>query len=1195
MIIWLASYPRSGNTFFRRALYSRYGVRSGTLYHHAKPPQSGSTGYHDATKLEGFASDTDAHWVKTHGLPLQDEFPAVYLLRDGRDSLVSYAHFVLGHEEKDGANDPDLFHSTLSDLIVAPSEFGTWSENVRSWVGRPNVQVVRFEDLIADPAGELARVRRQLGMTGDGQTLGEIPTFRELHKAEPSMFRSGLVGGWRTAMPTDLEELFWQHHGEVMESVGYRRDLESARSGPSKFVSAVNASPSVASTTPSDPTVSIIVSCDGDVVRSASIDSWVAQTYGTADFEIVAVAHASQSSASLDALRARLRPHDQVILASGTEAASKFDLGAKAATGNLLLLTNDRVVADPTCIEIALPALVERSLKAASLRWGYQHQTKASSVGQLLGNQQVASWNDTLPTSRVRTDGFLIDRSVFESVGGFDRRYGELGEDLLGARLDEAGIEIGVVGQVPLVRSVENFTLRAVRAKARRRMRDEYAFVSNGSNPNIAARYFSAGSEKEQFAMPKWMQTFEDQQLYAHKNSPEKASLFSTFMNDRLDRLDRFWSAARFRFSVSESARFHALVTHEQLTQHFMVDARQRRNRKDLLPGIRIATGKASNLEACDIRYLGPLEYDNGVEFRWSNPVASHRLVARPGKYAIHFDTGAIRGSAESLDVDVFCNAKRISPEMMTRNEGWISVAVTVNPGDDDCWITTAIAPLHIDLSATSATSTTDNRSLGLPICRVRVESLDAIATGPSCPPFAGRPAVLVSARSESLCSVPPSLPPKRKVLVVNTSDLGGGAEVVALACHQGYQRQTLDSWLVVGDKKTSGDASIVSMFASPLVDYGPVQTIRSQTNARVRRAIGRPLGHDDFEWPQTSLLSNITGSQPDLIHLHNLHGGYFDLRQLPQLSQAFPTFLTLHDEWAYTGHCAYSVDCDRWEQHCGSCPSLAAPPAIVRDGSRFNHRRKAGIYEHCRLFLATPTQWLMDRAMRSVLQPAIVSARVISNGIDLNVFCLGSKSEARARLGLPQNEFIAAFAASAGSATSYKGFETLLESFKMLSARSGAPINLVAAGKAAEVEHHGNLTVHHLRRLGPEEMALLYRSADIYVHAAEVEVQGLVLLESMACGTPVVATEVGGIPEVIQHREQGLLVPSRRTYDFAQAVEEMLVNTEFRDRLGKAGVAHATRNFDQKHMVQKYLDWFNEVLEDSQAQGASPQIVKAS
>src|SRR5207249_2562667 len=119
-------------------------------------------------------------------------------------------------------------------------------------------------------------------------------------------------------------------------------------------------------------------------------------------------------------------------------------------------------------------------------------------------------------------------------------------------------------------------------------------------------------------------------------------------------------------------------------------------------------------------------------------------------------------------------------------------------------------------------------------------------------------------------------------------------------------------------------------------------------------------LGREDFRFPGTRELLSLTPEPPDVFHAHNLHGGYFDLRLLPALSRRSPFVLTLHDAWLLSGHCAHSLDCERWLGGCGACPDLSLYPAVKRDATAQNWQQKRRIYADARLHVATPSRWLM-------------------------------------------------------------------------------------------------------------------------------------------------------------------------------------------------------------------------------------------
>jgi hypothetical protein len=221
-MIYLVSYPRSGNTFFRIVLHEVYGIKS--------------VAYKGPFMEKGDYSPEEYPVIKTHLLPGEvpeiDRIPAVYLVRDGRDAIVSMAH-----HKKDIIDPGSDYVDNLKEIILAKegSHFGGWSRHVLSWYDRAAV-VVRFEDLIRDPIECVEKIRPFIEMSEPDP--GRLPDFETIKTKDiaffsgkdnsgpqwrQKFFRRGKVGGWMDEMPPELEELFWELHGEGMKRAGYSR------------------------------------------------------------------------------------------------------------------------------------------------------------------------------------------------------------------------------------------------------------------------------------------------------------------------------------------------------------------------------------------------------------------------------------------------------------------------------------------------------------------------------------------------------------------------------------------------------------------------------------------------------------------------------------------------------------------------------------------------------------------------------------------------------------------------------------------------------------------------------------------------------------------------------------------------------------------------------------------------------------
>lgn len=227
MIIWLASYPRSGNTLCWSLLKRMYGAQ---LYDSYLLPDSPASLNNPGAQLPGspitehtlqsLAASDQYYFLKTHEMPLED-YPALYVVRDGRDALVSYTHFALDHQGVSKVIKRLRYGRKLQNLIQSDF-FGGWSGNVEAWANRSTpTAIMKFEDLVKDAPGTLRKALRQLDYLQPEADNPDLPDFDTLHQANPQIFRKGQVGSWREDMPDKLHKLFWERHGEAMDLMGY--------------------------------------------------------------------------------------------------------------------------------------------------------------------------------------------------------------------------------------------------------------------------------------------------------------------------------------------------------------------------------------------------------------------------------------------------------------------------------------------------------------------------------------------------------------------------------------------------------------------------------------------------------------------------------------------------------------------------------------------------------------------------------------------------------------------------------------------------------------------------------------------------------------------------------------------------------------------------------------------------------------
>jgi glycosyltransferase involved in cell wall biosynthesis len=434
-------------------------------------------------------------------------------------------------------------------------------------------------------------------------------------------------------------------------------------------------------------------------------------------------------------------------------------------------------------------------------------------------------------------------------------------------------------------------------------------------------------------------------------------------------------------------------------------------------------------------------------------------------------------------------------------------------------------------------------------------------------------------------------------ILQVNTFDLAGGSEGSSWNLFQGYRRRGFNSWLAVGWKR-SNDPGVLPIpneasraawtrLWRGIQDRGSGTSVEPLARLVAKLAcLGEPRrflerhvvkGIEDFNYPGTWRILDLPPQRPAIVHCHNLHGGYFDLRALPWLSKQVPLILNLRDAWLLSGHCAHSLGCERWKSGCGKCPNLTIAPAMSRDRTSYNWRRKHDIYARSRLYVTAPSQWLIERAQESMLRG--VKYRVIPNAIDLKVFQPGDRDKARRVLDLPLDARIVLLTAQ--------------NSFKDLATMESALMNLTLPAKKGNLvficlgngSHERPLGQGRIRYIGFEReelrVSLYYQASDVFIHAAFGEAFGKTIAEAMACGIPVVATRVGGIPELITDGVNGILVPPGDAPAMSRAIQRLLEDDEFHRKISERAIVDARAQFDLDRQADTFLEWYEEILED--------------
>ena len=366
-----------------------------------------------------------------------------------------------------------------------------------------------------------------------------------------------------------------------------------------------------------------------------------------------------------------------------------------------------------------------------------------------------------------------------------------------------------------------------------------------------------------------------------------------------------------------------------------------------------------------------------------------------------------------------------------------------------------------------------------------------------------------------------------------------GGAGKAAYRLHKGLQEIGVDSSMIVMCKKTSDDTVHVlpsEVSGSPEKWWGLLSGIWNAS-----------LANYPFRSPDNELFSEfcaIASLEPlrdkirsaDIINLHWV-AGLFDSTIMPQFLRGKKVVWTLHDMNPFTGGCHYAGNCTRFCDRCGECPQLASGES--NDLSLIGWSQKQQAYQDMNITVVAPSKWLGACSGKSSLLGRF-SHKIIPYGFPLETFKPLDRLNIRSALGINRDTRIVLFCADS-TATKRKGFSYLLEALNVLS-RSGRGKNLTLAivGRHDNSGHQAcgypELIFGHVG--SEEQMAVLYNAADVFVLPSLEDNLPNTVVESLACGTPVAAFNVGGVPDMVDHGITGYLAPAKDVASLADAIE---------------------------------------------------------
>lgn len=412
------------------------------------------------------------------------------------------------------------------------------------------------------------------------------------------------------------------------------------------------------------------------------------------------------------------------------------------------------------------------------------------------------------------------------------------------------------------------------------------------------------------------------------------------------------------------------------------------------------------------------------------------------------------------------------------------------------------------------------------------------------------------------------------RVLHLSLTARRGGAAQAAWRLHRALRNDGFDSKMLVSetnglnrDDGVYGPTNLLSVFIQRLrknIEIQMSKKVLISTSTFFSRAF---VGAN---WER-----RIRQLNPDLIHLHWINYGHVSLDAISRWG--VPIVWSLHDEWPFTGGCHFANDCSRFHVGCGGCPLLRNSGEM--DTSRKLILRKKKALKDLSLHLIAPSQWMASRAHASQLFEQR-AASVIPNGVDTHLFGPRSADLVRQRLGIPQGVPCFLFIAANAVTDPRKGFNLLAESLTRLKSEFGRDVHLLIVGSSGEQLPTLNFPVKALGVVSePDRVVDAYCAADALVVPSLSDNLPNTVLESFACGTPVLAFPSGGIPEMILPHQNGNLSESVTVEGLTKVMNEFLMTPESWPELRKGARDSALERYSLELQSRRVIELYRSLF----------------
>lgn len=315
-----------------------------------------------------------------------------------------------------------------------------------------------------------------------------------------------------------------------------------------------------------------------------------------------------------------------------------------------------------------------------------------------------------------------------------------------------------------------------------------------------------------------------------------------------------------------------------------------------------------------------------------------------------------------------------------------------------------------------------------------------------------------------------------------------------------------------------------------------------------------------------------------DIVHYHLINNYFFNINMLPLMTRMKPSIWTIHDPWVLTGHCVYPFGCKKWLTHCSDCPHLDTHFSLSKDTTALNFELKRQIIQNSKLSLIVASKWMKNNVENSPVTKGLPVYHV-PFGVNQEIFKPKDIFETKKKLGIDPESFTIMFRSDNSA---FKGLDIIKYALKSIKTKNQITlITVVEKGLLKDIKK-AYPDKFKIKEYGwvkeDKELAELYQACDLFLMPSKQEAFGMMAIEAMSCGKPVLATEGTSLPDVINAPECGFTT-AHSSKAYAAELQNLIDNPQIVKKIGLKSLEFARQNYNHEVYVDRMIDVYKEVM----------------